>query len=117
MLTGAGSIIAKVNSVQNTNTWAKAGVMIRETLNPDSAHAMMVVTPGSGSSFQRRPGTAQTSLDTTTAGITAPYWVKLERSISGTFTASRSANGTTWTLQGTETVQMGSNVHIGLAVT
>ena len=117
MLTGAGSIIAKVESVDNTNVWAKAGVMIRETLDPDSAHAMMIVTPGSGVSFQRRPGTSQTSLDTTTASITAPYWVKLERNISGTFTASHSANGSTWTMQGTETIPMGSNVYIGLAVT
>jgi hypothetical protein len=117
MLSGAGSIVAKVNSVQNTNAWAKAGVMIRETLNPDSAHAMMVVTPGSGVSFQRRPGTDQTSLDTTTAAITAPYWVKLERSMSGVFTASHSANGSTWTVQGTETIGMGASVYIGLAVT
>jgi hypothetical protein len=117
MLTGAGTIVAKVNSVQNTDPWAKAGVMIRESLNPDSAHAMMVVTPGSGVSFQRRPGTGQTSLDTTTASITAPYWVKLERSISGVFTASHSANGSTWTVQGTETISMGANVYIGLAVT
>ena len=117
MLTGAGSIIARVDSIDNTNVWAKAGMMIRETLDPDSAHAMMVVTPGSGVSFQRRPGTSQTSLDTTTGSITAPYWVKLERNISGTFTASHSANGSTWTMQGTETISMGANVYIGLAVT
>jgi len=117
MLTGAGSIVARVESVDNTNAWAKAGVMIRETLDPDSAHAMMVVTPGSGVSFQRRPGTGQTSLDTTTAAITAPYWVKLERSISGLFTASHSANGSTWTVQGSENVTMGANVYVGLAVT
>jgi hypothetical protein len=117
MLTGAGSIVAKVQSIENTNTWAKAGVMIRETLDPDSAHAMMVVTPGSGVSFQRRPGTGQTSLDTTTGGIKAPYWVKLERSISGGFTGYSSANGSTWTMQGTENVPMGSNVYIGLALT
>jgi hypothetical protein len=118
MLTGAGSIVAKVNSVQNTNAWAKAGVMIRETLNPDSAHAMMVVTPASGISFQRRPGTGQTSLDTTTAGIVAPYWVKIERDLAGNFTASSSTNGTTWTVQGTpENIPMASNIYIGLAVT
>ncbi len=118
MLTGAGSIVARVDSVDNTNVWAKAGVMIRETLDPDSAHAMMVVTPGSGVSFQRRPGTGQTSLDTTTASITAPYWVKIERSISGSFTASHSANGSTWTMQGApENIPMGANVYIGLAVT
>jgi len=117
MLTGAGSIVAKVQSVENTNAWAKAGVMIRETLNPDSAHAMMVVTPGSGVSFQRRPSTGGTSVDTTTTGISAPYWVKLERSISGSFTAYHSANGSTWELLGTENIPMGSNVHIGLALT
>ena len=118
MLTGAGSIVARVDSVENTHVWAKAGVMIRETLDPDSAHATMVVTPGSGISFQRRPGTGQTSLSTTTAGIEAPYWVKIERSISGSFTASSSANGTAWTMLGTpENVPMGANVYIGLALT
>jgi hypothetical protein len=118
MLTGAGSIVAKVNSVQNTNAWAKAGVMIRETLNPDSAHAMVVVTPASGISFQRRPGTGETSLDTTTAAIVAPYWVKIERDLAGNFTASSSTNGTTWTMQGTpENIPMTSNIYIGLALT
>jgi len=117
MLTGPGSIVAKVASIDNTNVWAKAGVMIRETLNPDSGHAMMAVTPGSGVSFQRRPGTGQTSLATTTGSITAPYWVKLERSISGNFTASYSANGTNWIVQGTETISMGANVYVGLAIT
>ena len=116
-LTGAGSIVAKVQSVGNTNTWAKAGVMIRESLNPDSAHAMMVVTPGSGVSFQRRPGTGQTSLDTTTASIAAPYWVKIDRNISGNFTAYHSANGSSWTMQGTENIPMGANVYVGLALT
>jgi len=117
MLSGSGSIIAKVESVDNTNNWAKAGVMIRETLNPDSSHAMMVVTPGQGTSFQRRPGTGATSLNTDSTGIVAPYWVKIERSISGTFTGSISPDGDTWTLVGTESISMGSNVYIGLAVT
>jgi len=116
-LTGAGTMIAKVVSVQNTDVWAKAGVMIRETLNPDSSHAMMVVTPGSGASFQRRPGTGTTSLNTDSAGIVAPYWVKIERNISGNFTGSISANGTTWTMVGTENIQMSSNAYIGLALT
>ncbi len=116
-LTGPGTISAKVQSVENTNNWAKAGVMIRESLNPNSAHATMVVTPGSGVSFQRRPGTDATSVDTTTAGIVAPQWVKIERDIAGNFTASYSADGSSWTVQGTENIQMGSNVYIGLALT
>jgi hypothetical protein len=118
MLTGAGSITARVQSIENTNPWAKAGVMIRETLDPDSAHAMMVVTPGSGISFQRRPGTGETSVDDTTADITAPYWVKIERDLSGNFRAYSSADGSNWQVQGsTELIQMASNVYIGLALT
>jgi len=117
-LTGSGSIVARVQSVDNTNAWAKAGVMIRETLDPESAHAMMVVTPGSGVSFQRRPGRSATSVDNTTAGITAPYWVKIERDIAGNFSAYSSANGTTWQKLGvSEPIQMGTNVYIGLAMT
>jgi len=117
-LTGTGSIVARVQSIENTDPWAKAGVMIRETLDPDSAHTMMVVTPGSGISFQRRPGTGATSVDDTTAGITAPYWVKIERDLAGNFSASSSANGTTWQKLGvSESIQMASNVYIGLAVT
>ncbi|MHC4437615.1 MAG: PA14 domain-containing protein [Planctomycetota bacterium] len=121
MLTGAGSIVARVDSIQNTNDWAKAGVMIRETLDPDSAHAYMIVTPTQGVSFQRRPGTAATSTsdNSVTGGSeTAPYWVKIERGISGNFTASSSTNGSTWTPLGTpQNIQMGTNVYIGLAVT
>jgi hypothetical protein len=117
MLSGAGSMVARVESVDNTNNWAKAGVMIRETLNPDSSHAMMVVTPAQGASFQRRPGTGATSTNTDSTGIVAPYWVKIERSISGTFTGSISPNGTTWTVVDTDSISMSANVYIGLAVT
>ncbi|MHC4439548.1 MAG: LamG-like jellyroll fold domain-containing protein [Planctomycetota bacterium] len=41
-LSGTGSIVAKVESIDNTHNWAKAGVMIRETLDADSRHAMMI---------------------------------------------------------------------------
>ncbi|GAI81884.1 unnamed protein product, partial [marine sediment metagenome] len=120
MLTGAGSIVARVDSIQNTNDWAKAGVMIRETLDPGSAHAYMVVTPTQGVSFQRRPGMGATSTsdNSTTGNETAPHWVKIDRNISGSFTASHSTNGSTWETLGTPlNIQMSANVYIGLALT
>jgi hypothetical protein len=120
ILTGVGSIVAKVESVDNTNGWAKAGVMIRETLEPGSVHATMVVTPAQGVSFQRRPSAyaASTSANSVTGDEVTPYWIKIERDLSGNFTAHHSANGSAWTMQGApENIQMSSNVYIGLAVT
>jgi hypothetical protein len=91
--------------------------MIRETLDADSAHGMMVVTPLQGVSFQRRNATGGASADETTGGISAPYWVKIQRDLSGNFTAYSSTNGTTWQMQGTpDNISMGANVYIGLVV-
>ena len=57
-LAGDGYIIARVRSLQNTSASAKAGVMIRETLQDDSANAFMFVTPSKGTAFQQRETTA-----------------------------------------------------------
>ncbi len=116
MLDGDGEIRARVASVENTNAWAKAGVMMRETLEPGSRHAMLVVTPARGASFQRRKATGATSLSTTHAGVAAPAWVRLVRQ-GDSFSGYRSADGTAWTWVGTETIAMGSTVHVGLPVT
>jgi hypothetical protein len=117
-LSGAGSIQAKVLSVSPTHDWAKAGVMIRETLDPESVHAMMVVTPASGVAFQRRPTTGGASEGDTQAAIVAPQWVKLERTLAGRFAAYYSDNGSTWTPLGSSMpISMQADVYIGLAVT
>jgi hypothetical protein len=118
MLTGQGSIVARVESVQETNAWAKVGVMIRESLEPGSVHTTMAVTPAQGVSFQRRTVTDDVSSHTTTADIVAPYWVKIERDLAGNFTAYSSTNGTDWEAQGlSENIQMSTNVYVGLALT
>lgn len=114
--TGDCEIKARVLTVQNSDPWAKAGVMIRETLNANASHAMVVVTPGNGVAFQRRTSTGGTSSDTHTAGLPAPAWVKVVRT-GNTFTASRSTDGSNWTVMGSTTVTMGTTVYIGLAVT
>ena len=40
-LSGDGQIIARVTSMQNTNAYAKAGVMIRESSTANAAHALI----------------------------------------------------------------------------
>lgn len=115
-LSGDGEITARVASIENTNAWAKAGVMIRESLTAGSAHASIFISPSSGVSFQRRTATSGSSTSTTTTGITAPRWLKIVRS-GNVLTTSHSADGSTWTTQGSETIAMASTIYIGLAVT
>jgi len=120
ILTGPGTIVARVDSIENTNVWAKAGVMIRETLDADSKYAFALVSAASGVAAQNRLDTGVSATGTTEAGIAAPVWVKLERDVSGFFTVSHSTNGSTWVpVQGSlpNNIPMGSNVYIGLAVT
>jgi regulation of enolase protein 1 (concanavalin A-like superfamily) len=115
-LAGDGTIVARVASVQNTDVWAKAGVMIRETLAADSRHAFMAITPGNGAAFQRRTAPAGASTNSTGPSVVAPYWVRLVRSGS-TLTGSVSSDGSTWSTVGSDTIAMGALVNAGLAVT
>jgi hypothetical protein len=117
-LSSAGSIVAKVLSVQNTDPWAKAGVMIRDSLDPNSIHAMVAVTAGNGIWFGRRTATGAATDNNSQAGPTAPYWVKLERTAGGLMRAFHSADGISWTQLGSSIpINMSIPMYIGLAVT
>ena len=56
-VTGDVDVKARVASLTNTNVWAKAGVMVRASLSAGSTEASMLITPGQGYTFQRRPAT------------------------------------------------------------
>ncbi|UFS68797.1 M6 family metalloprotease domain-containing protein [Geomonas sp. RF6] len=114
-MTGDGEIIARVASLQNTNSYAKSGVMMRETLATDSAHVTMDVTPGNGAEFLRRGIAGGTMVSSKKLGVTAPYWVRLVRS-GNTFSGYVSSNGTTWELVGTSSISMKSTLYVGLVV-
>jgi len=116
-LSGNGSITAKVDSLTRSDAWSKAGVMIRETLDAGAKHAMVVITPDNGASFQYRANTGGTSASTDAAGFKTPYWVRITRT-GNAFKAERSADGKTWTQVGTDqSILLSANAYIGLAVT
>jgi len=116
-LNGDGSMAVKVESLLDTDSWAKAGVMIRESLDPEAKHAMVVVTPGNSVSFQRRTAMSSDMESTDQeGGLTAPYWVRLTRS-GDALTAQSSADGATWDTVGSVNIAMVSDVYIGLALT
>jgi len=118
-LSGDGSTVVRVDSLGRSDGWAKAGVMIRESLHPGSKHAFVCATPDYGVSFQQRPETGNVMSQVSVAGTVAPRWVKLTRT-GNVFTAQQSADGVTWvnvTFTAPVNISMASNVLIGLAVT
>ncbi|MHC4558944.1 MAG: LamG-like jellyroll fold domain-containing protein [Planctomycetota bacterium] len=117
-LNGAGTIIAKVESVENTHEFAKAGVMIRDTLDPNSANAALLITPENGVRFQYRNAIGDNTDRFFDDTITAPQWVKLERTIGGMVRAYYSPDGNSWEqFDLLSTVTMNLPMYIGLAVT
>ncbi len=122
-LSGNGSIVVRVESLVNTHNWAKAGVMVRQSLDADSKFAYMIVSAAQGVSFGWRPLVAGACSSVNQEGIAAPQWVKLIRT-GDAFTAQYSADGQTWMdLKNTDgtiattTVAMTDPVYIGLCVT
>jgi regulation of enolase protein 1 (concanavalin A-like superfamily) len=111
-----GEVLARVGSIGYTHPWAKAGVMIRETLAADSRHAFALVSAGQGYAFQRRVDPGTTSIHTSGGGGSAPGWVRLVRA-GQMVTAYRSADGVKWTVIGSDAITMTGTVYVGIAVT
>ena len=125
-LTGNGTLIARLDRMIATNGQAKAAVMIRQSLQPNSAWADSLFTPGYGCYFVVRPttgGATSSDLAVATAAQTAvqnSVWLKLER-VGNQFNAyyATTAAPTTWIPSPLkpQTIAMTDPVYIGLAVT
>jgi hypothetical protein len=133
-LTGDGEISARVvSNGTGTNTWAKGGVMIRETTAANSKHMIMGMTGGDGGgiAFQGRFANTGANSSGFHGDITAapPYWVKLVRE-GNNITGYSSADGVEWTqftdaspdnsggaISNPQPVEMADPVLIGLFVT
>jgi regulation of enolase protein 1 (concanavalin A-like superfamily) len=116
-VSGDAVLVARVAGMRDTNLWAKAGVMIRESLGAGSRHALMAVTPERGTMFLRRRVADGLSVRTAPLdGIEAPCWLKITR-IGNVLSGYRSRDAVRWKLIGSDTIPMSSSVYIGLAVT
>lgn len=113
-----GEITARVDSLSATDSWTKAGVMIRESLTSSSRYAYTLVSASNGVDLQYRTSTGGSAGSRGFDRVTrAPYWVRLRR-IGNVFTSYVSADGRAWRQQGsTVTITMNATVYVGLAVT
>jgi beta-galactosidase len=109
-------IRAFVASVEDSDSNAKAAVMIRESLDADSIHALVDVEPSTTAGIELlwRSTTGGSSSATNTPG-TAPNWVRLTRT-NTTFQGYWSPDGMTWTQFGTASITMSNGAYVGLAV-
>jgi regulation of enolase protein 1 (concanavalin A-like superfamily) len=114
-LSGDGQLVARVAAIQNTNRWAKAGVMVRQTLAANSTYALMLVSAGAGTALQYRAGTGAPAVSVAGSTGSAPRWVKVVRA-GDMLSGFESVDGTTWTPVGSVAIAMGATVRIGLAV-
>ncbi|KPL22395.1 MAG: hypothetical protein AMJ75_08145 [Phycisphaerae bacterium SM1_79] len=114
---GAVKIIARVDSLQNTQEFAKAGVMIRDTLDPDSKYVGVFITPENGVRFQYRNAVGGVTERQFVEGVTAPQWVRLERTSGGLIRAYYSPDGNTWERFSLIQLSVTMPVYAGLAVT
>lgn len=95
-LTGDGTVTAQITSQQDTDPWAKAGLMLRASTSPAAPYFAILSTGGNGTVIQYR--TTQGGDTTQLTGVTsgAPIYVRLTRA-GTTYTAYTSADGMTWT--------------------
>ena len=116
-VTGDCRVTCQVTAQGNTDVWAKAGVMVRETTAAGSTFAMAAVTPGNGHIFQWRATTdGAAAWPGSSEGGSIPYWVRVTR-VGSTLTGYSSADGQTWATLGTISITMTATVNVGLAVT
>ena len=95
-LSGNGSVSAKVVSVQDTDSWAKSGIMLRTSTDPAAPYFAIFTTGENGTVIQYR--TTQGGSTSQVTGVTsgAPLYIEVTRS-GTTFTAYTSTDGSNWT--------------------
>jgi len=108
-------LTTRVVSEQNTNAFAKAGLVF-EALGSTSARVILDVKPDGGVEFMAR--SADGASMAFVAGSTAsfPVWLRLTRT-GNDFTGDVSQDGQVWTNVGSVTVALPSSVLGGFAVT
>ena len=113
-LTGDGTITAKVESITQAGEAGRAGVMIRNSLDADSAYVCQNCNPTGGVFQNFRVAVGEDSVNDR-VNYPLPYWVRVER-VANSFRTFHSADGQTWQQHGgVQSIFMEAEVYIGLA--
>jgi outer membrane protein assembly factor BamB len=120
-LNADGSVSARVKTQQNTDPWAKAGVMLRATADPGSPYYAAFVTPANGIVVQWRPTAGAPTSSLNIPGAVPAYLRVVRYTAAGvtSLTAYGSSDGTTWTAipNSTITLNLSGPLLAGFAIT
>ena len=112
-LTGDGTITARVESITQATDTGKAGVMIRNSLDADSAFISATCNPTGGVFQSYRVAAGEESVNTR-VDYPLPYWVRVQR-VANNFKTFHSIDGQTWAQFGdTLNIPMDGEVYVGL---
>ncbi|MGW8392684.1 discoidin domain-containing protein [Pseudoduganella sp. HUAS MS19] len=121
-LVGDGAIVAKVESIQDTGPSAKAGVMIRTSLDQGAPRAWMAVANRVAAEQNMRNltvygGSYYANKVLPIANTAASYWLKLER-IGNVITGYLSPDGTNWAATDVGRIDgpLPNTIYVGLLV-
>jgi len=113
-LSGDGSIVARVVSQEDSQEWAKAGVMVKERLEVGAPYAALLVTPDHGVRLQWG---FEHDVAGSEDGAASGTWLKLTR-LGDVVTGYESSDATTWEEVGeVDLDDLPSTVEVGLFVT
>ena len=115
--TGNFDIKVKLQGLELSDLFAKAGLMARESLEPESRFVAALATPSLGGCFfSCRASPGEPSFSTGSIPVNYPEtWLRLQR--TGTvFNAYAGFDGQLWTMLGTASLDMPAGFYFGFAV-
>ena len=113
---GDAAMSARALSLDNTDAWGKAGVMLRNSLDSDAKHSFMGLTAENGAVFQRRRQTGGVSCNVNSPDVFVPRFIKIVRQ-GDVFCGYESTDGRVWNCVGSDTIAMQASIYAGFAVT
>jgi len=114
-VSGDFEAITQVSSLEATQGWAKAGLMVREGLTASAVNYSTLLTKDYGTAIISRSVEGEAASLSSISGASAPVWVKVVRQ-GNTLSSYTSANGIDWVYLSEEAINFSNTVFVGLAV-
>lgn len=115
--TGDFDVRVRVEGLESQDLWAKAGLMARASLSPNSPYAAALATPGlAGCFFSTRSIAGGDAVNAGSFPVNYPFtWIRLRRD-GALFTGFAGMDGERWTTLGSSSLSLPPTLYFGLAL-